>query len=279
MHYQHAYHAGNFADVFKHVLLIGLLKALSAKDKPWFYLDTHAGAGRYELRQDTTRPQEWQNGVGRLRHGPGAPPWVSEYLEALQALRQDQETAYPGSPWWASHLAREQDRVVCCEQVDAIATQLSRAVPRAQVHRRNGYESQSLLPPREKRGLILVDPPFEARDEFDRITRFCEQSLARWRNAVIAVWYPLKQHYGPDRFLRRLVERSAVPWVDCRLDTGQASRGQMHACGLVVANAPYAWHQQAPDALQYLERALSLGPKSSAGLESLSSAGPKPERK
>ena len=268
MHYRHVFHAGNFADVFKHVLLIGLLRGLSRKATPWFYLDTHSGAGLYPLEGEAERTGEWTGGIGRLDPTATAPDWVAQYLGLVETAADRRRRIYPGSPWIAAQLARDQDRVVCCERVAEVADQLRSSVPRAQVHHRNGFEGLSLLPPAERRGLVLIDPPYEARDEFEQIAKFLDAAQKRWKNGIYAVWYPIKQQYAPERFVRRVTQASCIPWINCTLDTGAPSSGQMHACGLLVGNPPFAWSQQAPDTLAWLSRALRQGPKANYGFSS-----------
>ncbi|HEX7381444.1 MAG TPA: 23S rRNA (adenine(2030)-N(6))-methyltransferase RlmJ, partial [Nevskiaceae bacterium] len=175
MHYLHLYHAGNFADVFKHVLLIALLEALSMKDTPWCFIDTHAGAGIYGLDEASTpEAAEWRQGIGRLwRAGPRS-ALLGRYLATLREVAGAGEAprGYPGSPWWGVRMARPHDRVIACEQQAEIAKLLRRTVPRAEVQRRDGYGLLGALPPRERRGLVLVDPPFERADEFDAARAF-----------------------------------------------------------------------------------------------------------
>ena len=160
MHYQHRYHAGNFADVFKHVVLCALLAAQNRKDTPWGYLETHAGAGLYDLREEAAeRTGEFQDGIARLIELHDAPGPLADLLRIVRDS-QDRPQAlewYPGSPLIARALARAHDRLVLCEKVPEIADQvrhLLRAEPRVAVHQRDGYEAHGLLPPKEKRGLV-----------------------------------------------------------------------------------------------------------------------------
>lgn len=277
MHYQHLFHAGNFADVFKHVLLIGLLEALSRKDKPWCYLDTHAGAGGYNLASlAASRTGEWPDGVGRLRAEPAQPEWVARYLALLGWDATDAQTLahsrpYPGSPQIAQQLARAGDRVVCCESQPDIAQQIRAYAPGAELHVRDGYQAHGLLPPREKRGLVLIDPPFEARDEFERIGAFLEQAQLRFATGVYAAWYPLKNRHEATRFERRAARGRAH--VICRLDTGAPGEGQMRGCGLLVINPPYGFDAQARSTLAWLAPRLAQGPRPAWSVEQ---AGAKP---
>jgi 23S rRNA (adenine2030-N6)-methyltransferase len=271
MHYRHHFHAGNFADVFKHVLLTGLLEALNRKDKPWCFLDTHAGAGAYELSSEIAdKTGEWRDGIGRLRRTPDAPGLVLRYLDlvgwneddaAQRALRHSR--VYPGSPRIAAALARPDDRLLCCEQVPDIAAQLRAHVPHAQIHVRDGYEAHGMLPPREKRGLVLVDPPFEARTEFEQCAAFAAHAQTRFANGVIAIWYPLKNRHEAERFVRRARAAAIGDTLNCTLETGAPGEGQMHACGMLILKPPYCFEAEARTALAWLAPRLAQGPRPS----------------
>jgi 23S rRNA (adenine2030-N6)-methyltransferase len=270
MHYRHAFHAGNFADVFKHVLFVGLIEALSRKDKPWCCVDTHAGAGSYDLvSEDAERTGEWREGIGRLKREPVMPPMVERYLglvgwfgdgaEPRADLRHSR--VYPGSPALAARLMRDGDRLVCCERVAAIAAQLRAHVPEAQLHVRDGYEALALLPPREKRGLVLIDPPFESRSEFDSAADFLAQATQRFPGGVHALWYPLKNRHEAERFVRRARRDCVRPSLNCTLETGAPGEGQMRGCGLLVINPPFGFLDEARAALAWLAPRLAQGPR------------------
>jgi 23S rRNA (adenine2030-N6)-methyltransferase len=225
VHYRHSYHAGNFADVFKHVLLVGLLAALNRKDKPWCYLDTHAGAGAYDLGgEGASRTLEWQQGIARLQDGAGAPELVQDYLRLVTAAREEVHADfYPGSPLFARALARPGDRLVLCDKVPEVAAQLKQALrgdARAAIHLRDGYEAHSLVPPAEKRGLMLIDPPFERTDELDAIAVLIQKSVARFAGGIYAAWYPVKNPHLAARFVRRVAKDTAKPVLDLQFDNG-----------------------------------------------------------
>lgn len=261
MHYRHHYHAGNFADVFKHLLLIGLLQALNRKDKPWFFLDTHAGAGDYDLQHDVaSRTGEWQQGIARLHGTQSDHPVLSTYLRLAANTR-----AYPGSPLIAAQLARPGDRLALCEKVPEIAATLDATLRRyacraeKAIHIRDGYEAASLLPPREKRGLVLIDPPFERTDEFDATADCIIACQTRFVQGLFAAWYPVKNRHMADRFARRLARDSARPVLDLRYDNGEAAEGQMHACGLIIVNPPFQFVEAVQPAMSRMHTALALG--------------------
>ncbi len=280
MHYRHAYHAANFADVFKHVLLTGLLTGLSRKDKPWAFVDTHAGAGDYDLGHiaaDTTG--EWRNGIGALSEvdtdAADLPTLVARYLRLVRAANADGGFRfYPGSPRLAQWLARAEigDRLVLCEKVEEVAEELRRAVrgANAAFHIRDGYEAHALLPPPEKRGLMLIDPPFERGDEFEAVAELIRKSAARFANGVYAAWYPLKNAHVAAKFVQRVARESGRPTLELMIETDAPPRAPdangivkhpMTACGLVVVNPPFGFAEEASAALAFLAPLLAQGPR------------------
>jgi 23S rRNA (adenine2030-N6)-methyltransferase len=272
MHYQHRFHAGNFADVFKHVLLVALLRALNAKDKPWCYLDTHAGAGRYDLTGAAAgRTAEFQDGIARLWRESQAPAAVQAFLDVVRSDNPDGTLrTYPGSPRLALQLARADDRLLLCERVAAVADELRADLggePRAHLHVRDGYEALSLLPPPEKRGLVLVDPPFERPDEFDACAAFLKEALRRFAGGVFAVWYPYKNRHQTERWLRRVQRECPREALNLTFAVSRAAEGEMRACGLLVINPPYTFRDEARDALAWLQPRLAQGAGSSHALE------------
>lgn len=275
MHYQHRFHAGNFADVFKHVLLCGLLRALNRKDAPWAYVETHAGAGTYALGDAAAQKTgEFQGGIARVIDAIEPPQPVAAYLDEVRAMNarwaEGELRGYPGSPWFAARAARGHDRLLLCEREPAIAAELKSALaasPLLAVHQRDGYEAAALLPPREKRGLVLVDPPFERPDEFDAVEDFTQRALARFANGIYAIWYPYKKRFDTERFLRRMRRACPREAINFVLETGAPSEGQMHACGVLVINPPFSFVGEAEAALPWLARELSQGPRASARAE------------
>lgn len=261
MHYRHAYHAGNFADVHKHVLLVGLAQAMARKDKPWVYLDTHAGSGGYDLGgAEATRTGEAAEGALRLSALGEVPEPLAGWLRIVRAANPSGTWRhYPGSPAFVQALAREGDRLLLCESVPEVAAALRDRLPRATVHLRDGYESASLLPPAEKRGLVLVDPPFERRDEFAAMEDFLVRAQARFAGGVYAFWYPLKNSHEVERFGRRIAAASGKPVIDFRFETGARAEGQMRGSGLVVVNPPYRCAEDVAPALDRLARELAAG--------------------
>ncbi|MDE2225787.1 MAG: 23S rRNA (adenine(2030)-N(6))-methyltransferase RlmJ [Xanthomonadaceae bacterium] len=267
MNYRHAFHAGNFADAFKHAILLALLDALTAKDKPLCYFDTHAGRGSYHL--DDTEAQktgEWRDGIGRLFDGHDPPP-LRRYVDAIGACNPDGALrVYPGSPLLAAQALRTNDRLVLCEtQDDEAATlrALFRYDARAHVHARDGYAAMNaLLPPSERRGLVLIDPPFEAQEgEFTVIETALTQAHARWPNGVYAVWYPIKSHRVIAPFHRHL---AAGPFdkvlVAELLVQPDDSPLRLNGCGMLIANPPWKIDAALATMLPALRNGLAQSP-------------------
>lgn len=269
MNYRHAFHAGNHADALKHTLLLALCDALTAKPAPLFALDTHAGAGMYALQGDeATRTGEAEGGLLRLLAAPPCEPSVQRYLAAVAACRTAfGPDACPGSPWLLAHALREQDRIACCELREDDAALLRRAVgddPRVAVHVRDGYAAmRALLPPkvageRFGRGLVLIDPPYEAQlDEFDIALAAIRDGLARWPQAVIALWYPIKRRSTLMPFYRAAAALAAKSALACELLVRpDDSPLRMNGSGLLVLNAPWRFDQTARTAADALRDAL-----------------------
>jgi len=267
VNYRHAYHAGNFGDVLKHLVLVALLERLTAKDKPLFFLDTHAGRGRYDLDSaEARRAGEAESGIRRLAATPGLPPAAHRYVELVRVL--DPANAgrirwYPGSPRIAAMLMRTGDRAALCElerrEAQALADEFA-GDARVAVHHRDGYEAlKGLLPPRERRGLVLVDPPYEAQErEFDTVAAALEAAvLRRWPVGVYAAWYPIKHGATVARFHARLAARLPRLLV-AELSLYPAdSRAGLNGSGVVIANPPWQLDRPLAGSLPAVHAALS----------------------
>ena len=277
MNYHHAFHAGNFADVFKHVVLLALLDALTAKDKPLCYLDTHAGAGGYLLDEEQAhKTGEWRDGIGRLFDARVASPSLQRYLDAIRSFNPDGTLrVYPGSPLLAAYVLRANDRLVLCETQDDETTLLRaslRGDPRAHVHQRDGYAAlRALLPPAERRGLVLVDPPFEQQaQEFRVIEVALAEARTRWPTGVYAVWFPIKKRATIRPFERWLGARG---WRDVLyaelLVRADNSPLRLNGCGMVVVNAPWRLDAALAPMLPALKSLLAQGEGASHQLRTL----------
>ena len=270
MNYRHGYHAGNFADLLKHTALCELLRLLTSKDKKLFVLDTHAGAGGYDLAADKARRTgEAEAGIVRLlgEGKAGMPGAVARYLASVQAYDRKFGAAggtlrrYPGSPRLIRAALRPGDRFVACEKHPEEALLLKRefAGDRAvEVSPSDGYHAlKALLPPPERRGVILVDPPFEATDEFEVLLRALRHGLRRFATGCYAVWYPIKDEEAVRSFMVSLAETRPLV-LELRLGHDAAAAGKLAACGLAVINPPWKFEEAMREALPWI--AARLGP-------------------
>ncbi|WP_058835129.1 23S rRNA (adenine(2030)-N(6))-methyltransferase RlmJ [Luteimonas abyssi] len=253
MNYRHAFHAGNHADVLKHVVLLALCDALTAKPAACFALDTHAGQGVYRLHGDAARRTgEAEGGILRLRNARDSDPLLQRYLRAVNVCRgTHSDDAYPGSPWLLAHALRAQDRIACCELQPEEAAALKAAVggdPRIAVHARDGYAAvRALLPPRDgatriHRGLVLIDPPYEQQlEEFTPALAAIREGLQRWPQATYALWYPIKQRRSLQRTLRAAAALEAPGGVlVCELLVRpDDSPLRMNGSGMLLVNPPW----------------------------------------
>ncbi|MDI3261652.1 MAG: 23S rRNA (adenine(2030)-N(6))-methyltransferase RlmJ [Fulvimonas sp.] len=274
MNYRHAFHAGNHADVLKHLVLYALLEALRVKPAPFAFIDTHAGSGLYALTgAEAERTGEWREGIGRLLHtDPGAqgelvtlPPLLRRWLDAVLALPGNAHglKCYPGSPLLAAGLLRESDSAQLCELQAEEAARLHalfRDEPRVHVHRRDGYEAlKALLPPKEKRGLVLIDPPYEAQEaEYRRIEQALASALVRWPGGIYAVWYPIKQRSQVQPFLRWARDTNAKRVLRAELLVRPAdSPLRLNGSGVLVFNPPWRLDDTLREPLRALARRLA----------------------
>lgn len=271
MNYRHAFHAGGFTDVLKHAALCELLRLLTAKDKKLFVLDTHAGTGGYDLADARARRTgEAEAGIGRLEALPraGMPGAVARYLAAVAAYDRKfghsggRVRHYPGSPRLIRAALRAGDRFVACElhPADALALKREFAGDRTiEVRQADGYHAlKALLPPPERRGLILIDPPFEARDEFDKVLRGLRQALRRFATGCYAIWYPIKEEQATV-FVEAL---TAFRPLVLELHLDGLEPGRLSACALAVINPPWRFEEAMREALPWI--AERLGPQVSA---------------
>jgi 23S rRNA (adenine2030-N6)-methyltransferase len=260
MNYRHAFHAGNFADCMKHSLLVWLLRALMRKPAGLFVLDTHAGIGRYDLTSGPAeRTGEWRAGIGRLLEGP--PEALADYVGLVRECG-----LYPGSPVLARALLRLQDRMACCELHPEDFSVLRRHFGRdtqVSVHHRDAWEAiGGLLPPPAglKRGLVLIDPPYEIEGEFRRVAAALREGNARFGTGVFCAWYPVK-HRTPVRAFHQELRDSGLRdvvaaelWLREPLDAAR-----LNGCGLLLLRPPFGFEQAAQTILSALLERLGTG--------------------
>lgn len=249
MNYRHAFHAGGPADVIKHAVLVRILVHLRNKPGAFRVIDTHAGAGLYDLRgEEATRSPEWRDGVDKLLHAAiddAARGLLAPYLDAISVLNPgDRLARYPGSPALVRSLLRSQDRLIACELEPNAAAALARNLGgdrRAKAVTIDGWTAlNAYVPPPERRGLVLIDPPFEAANEFSRLAQALEAAHRKWATGIFLIWYPIKRRQDSDDLARRL-RRSAIPKV-LRIEVNYKTHneaGRLAGCGLVAVNPPW----------------------------------------
>ena len=268
MNYRHAFHAGNFADVFKHALLARILVHLAAKEAPFRHHDTHAGLGLYDLSADEARRGgEAAEGVRRflaVSRGAALDELFKPYVAALRAFNALDGRFYPGSPMIAAHLLRPQDRMSLAELHPEDARALKRRFDRDRrvtVQATDGYAAlNAWLPPPERRGLVLVDPPFEEPGEFERMAEALALAHRKWATGIVALWYPIKGWREPDRFHRAL-KALAIPKtlrMELMVDA-EGDEAKLNGCGMAVVNPPWRLKDEAAAMLPHLAGCLGRG--------------------
>jgi 23S rRNA (adenine2030-N6)-methyltransferase len=253
MNYRHAFHAGNFADVVKHAALARIVAYLKEKPAAFRVIDTHAGAGSYDLGgAEASRTGEWRGGIGKLRGAElpqAARDLLAPYLDAVAAFNSGTTNSqdlklYPGSPALLRHWLRDQDRMIVCEAEPAAARALSnhmRGDNRVKAVAIDGYTAlNAYVPPKERRGLVLIDPPFERPDEFARLEQALSGAHRKWPTGIFLLWYPLKDARGTQAFARSLSRLSIPRILRAELTVAPARGAQKLAgSGLIALNPPW----------------------------------------
>lgn len=250
MNYRHAFHAGSFADVHKHAVLARILTHLRLKPAAFRVIDTHAGAGRYDLLgPEPLRSGEWREGIARVFAARGRSELdalLAPYLDAVAAFNPNGDALriYPGSPLIARHLLRPQDRLIACElepQAAALLAAALRGDARAKALMINGWTAlNAYVPPKERRGLVLIDPPFEDPDDFARLWRVLAAAHRKWPTGIYLLWYPIKDRDAPDALARRLQRSAMSNLLRCELSlAAPRAPGGLVGSGLVVVNPPF----------------------------------------
>jgi 23S rRNA (adenine2030-N6)-methyltransferase len=274
MNYRHAFHAGGFADVIKHIVLVRMLTYLQDKQAPFRVIDTHAGAGVYDLAGDEARRSgEWLTGIARVmqaRFSEATLPLVLPYLDIVRAFNpQAALVAYPGSPLIARALLRPQDRLTACEVEPKARKQLIGALRRdtqARVVDLDGWTAlPAFVPPKERRGLVLIDPPYEQKDEFDRIAEGFAEAFAKWPSGSYLLWYPVKSRRATDGLARHVADAVGAgpsPGKCLRLEFSvapQSAGTALVSAGLLIVNPPWTLAGELKAILPELEKPLGQG--------------------
>ncbi|MCA1300853.1 23S rRNA (adenine(2030)-N(6))-methyltransferase RlmJ [Stappia indica] len=272
MNYRHAFHAGNIGDVLKHMVLALVIEYLKKKPGAFRVIDTHAGIGRYDLSGDEAqRTGEWRDGIGRVLAAdiPEAvaaelAPWLETVL-AVNSGAGDELRTYPGSPLLARMMLRAQDRLTATElhpQDHATLAALFAGDRQVKVIELDGWLAlRGFLPPKERRGLVLIDPPFEATDEFDTLANGLIRGWKRWPTGVYLVWFPIKDRKTVNRFYNRLREAGIGRMLSAELFAGSPEpHGPMRGSGLLAINPPWTLAHSLECALPWLSQTLARGP-------------------
>ena len=274
MNYRHAFHAGGFADVIKHIVLVRILTYLQEKASPFRFIDTHAGAGLYDLTsEEARRGGDWLAGIARLRQArfsADTAPLIEPYLDIVRAFNPDSELkAYPGSPLIARALLRPQDRLTACEVEPKARKRLVEALRRdaqARVADIDGWLAlPAFVPPNERRGLVLIDPPYEQKDEFERLAEGFAQAFAKWPTGSYLLWYPVKSRRATDDLARRVAEAVTAgpsPGKCLRLEFSVAPRNAgaaLTSAGLLIVNPPWTLSGELKAILPELQKPLGQG--------------------
>ena len=262
MNYRHVYHAGNFADVLKHIVLLLCLDYLQKKEGSLCLIDAHGGAGLYDLAsEEAEKTREWERGIGCLQDKTDAPSDLEFYLSAI---RTDLKSGrYPGSPLLIARRLRPKDRLIANELHEPTFEALRRTLApfkNARAMRMDAYECiRAHIPPKERRGLVLADPPFEERDEFETLAREMRQWKKRWETGLFMLWYPIKAHLPADA-LKEAAQNLGFRRTWC-VETLILPRDQtetLNGCGVIVFNAPYTVPERVEALLPVLKNAMSL---------------------
>jgi 23S rRNA (adenine2030-N6)-methyltransferase len=269
MNYRHGFHAGNFADLFKHILLTRLLVYLARKETPFRVIDTHAGEGAYDLSsEEAERSGEWRGGVARLAKvdmDPALRDLLAPYRDCLGPLDDEGRPAlYPGSPVIARRLMRKNDRAIFCElrpdAFEALRARFARDKHVKTIHIDGYMGLAAYTPPKERRGLVLVDPPFEQRDEFRVMFEAFREAYRKWPTGIYALWYPVKNMIETKGFHADLKASGVRRILRLELAAAKPREGErLRRTGLVVVNPPYTFEDEARIILPFLAERLAQG--------------------
>ena len=261
MNYRHRFHAGNVADVFKHLVLLELLERLREKDSPFCVIDSHAGSGLYRL----DRPGEFEHGIGRLWPVRDKWPQLAGYFAVLAPFNRQRLHVYPGSPLLIAARLRSQDRALFLEhqpQEAALLRDNLHGKPRVTVQQADAWVAlKGLLPPRENRGLVLIDPPYEQHQEFAQVATALQDATRRWRNGIYAVWYPIKTRRPVDALHAQIGALGMEAWAVELLTLPEDVPHRLNGSGMLIVNPPWKLRETLEPILRPLAEFLA-GPSS-----------------
>ncbi len=265
--YRHAFHAGSHADVLKHFILVQLLQYLNRKDKPYWVIDTHAGAGLYALDQGyAAQNAEYKGGIARLWARNDLPPPLAEYVALVRSVNPDNGLkTYPGSPLLAQALIRRDDRLRLYElhptDSQHLQNNFADAGRQIKMEKADGFAGlKALLPPPPRRGLILIDPPYEVKQDYQRVVKVLEESLKRFATGIYTVWYPMLQRQESIQFVGHLRQLPLQNWLHAGLTVhAPAPDGfGMHGSGMFIINPPWTLKQTLQSVMPFLTEQLAI---------------------
>ncbi|WP_044041395.1 23S rRNA (adenine(2030)-N(6))-methyltransferase RlmJ [Caballeronia insecticola] len=274
--YRHAFHAGNHADVLKHAVVVQMLRYLGLKDKSYWYIDTHAGAGVYSLTEGfATRNAEFDTGIGRLWNQDDLPPLLADYVDEVKALNPEGDLRfYPGSPYLAWRTMREQDRMRLFElhstEIDVLRHNFRDAGRRAMIYDGDGFDGiKAIVPPPPRRALVLIDPSYEDKRDYARTLTCLQECLKRFATGTYAVWYPLVTRMESQRFADQLKAIQPNGWLNVSLTVRKPPEDGfgLFGSGMFVLNPPYTLAKDLKESLPYLVDALGEDDDASFKLE------------
>jgi 23S rRNA (adenine2030-N6)-methyltransferase len=273
--YRHAFHAGNHADVLKHAILVHILDYYNRKDTPYWVIDTHAGAGIYDLTSEwAAKNGEFVDGLDRLLAAESLPPLVERYLLDVQHFNPDGvANFYPGSPWLALRALRDADRLHLFEMHpteidvlrDNLAEQGERAIEQTTLHQADGFRGlKGLLPPLPRRGIVVMDPSYEDKADYRSVLQSIKDGLSRFATGCYAIWYPLVQRREAHEMVRSL-ENMDVKWINAALTVRKPVEGGLglHGSGMFIINPPWTLHKALDEAMPWLAKTLAQDDRAS----------------
>lgn len=270
MNYRHGYHVGSFTDVFKHIVLTILIESMKRKETAFCYIDTHGGAGIYDLFSAfADKTKEYKTGIEKIIQSDNPPPIIKHFLNCIHHINNNLTHAkysalqyYPGSPVIARALLRPQDRLIACELHPEEYQSLRNTFAgdkQAAIHHTDGFLGlKAFLPPKERRGLILIDPPYENTDEFSHIARSLQSALKRFETGVYAIWYPIKDKSSVDAFYRTLKSNIDKPILKVELTIYPDLPSHLNGSGVAIINPPYQLEETLNAVLPWVWKSLTI---------------------
>lgn len=277
--YRHAFHAGNHADVLKHLILLQIAEYMGEKPAPFWIIDTHAGAGRYALHSaHASKLGEYRDGIGRLWDANGLPPAAADYVDYVRMLNPDGKLAhYPGSPWLASQLLRDDDRLRLYElhstDVKLLQECFKGAGRKVAVNAADGFVGlKAILPPPPRRALVLIDPSYETKSDYTNVVKGLQEALKRFATGTYALWYPMLSKLESRQLPTKLKNLGAGNWLHATLEVSAPSRDGfgMNGSGMFVINPPWTLEKTLHETLPTLTRLLAQDDGAKYTLESQS---------